>query len=151
MTSNLPNETVNKLQDLIQYNIDAKDGFSEAAEKIENTQIAGLFRDYAAQRARFAQELQTYVAAAHEDPKTKGSLSAAAHRTWMGLREALSGNDVHAVLAEAERGEDAIKSKYEDVLQDGSAAPVSDVLQRQYVEIKQAHDRVRDLRDAWKN
>ena len=69
----------------------------------------------------------------------------------MGLREALSGNDVHAVLAEAERGEDAIKSKYEDVLQDGSAAPVSDVLQRQYVEIKQAHDRVRDLRDAWKN
>lgn len=145
----LEQKTINALQELIQINIDSRDGFRNAAEHLNVMTITEMFQDLAAQRDQQAAELRTLVAANMEIPQETGSVSAAAHRMWIDLKAALGGGE-QAVLNEAERGEDHIKAKYEEVLTHNAGSAVNDILQRHYTAVKSAHDRVRDMRDAYK-
>lgn len=146
----LSEPTIDALQELICINIDARDGFNEAAEKVEEVTLAALFRELAVQRTDQASELRAIVSANGQDAAKEGSYAAAAHRAWMDLRAALGGGTA-AVLSEAERGEDHIKAKYEEVMNSLQGGAARDVLQRHYAAVKQAHDRVRDLRDEYQN
>ena len=67
------------------------------------------------------------------------------------MKSKVTSGGIHAVLSEAERGEDSIKHNYESALKDVAGSPVADILQKQYVGVKSAHDNVRDLRDAYKS
>ena len=78
------------------------------------------------------------------------SWSAAVHQTWLKFRAALSNSDAWAVLVETERGEGAVLAKYKEVLKETASSPVNDLLQRQYADVKAAHNRVRELRNARK-
>ena len=147
--TNLSDESISHLQDLIQINIDSKDGFAEAAEQIGDDRIKALFLQIGQIRGKNADELQGLVALNNEEPQERGSVAAAFHRTWLDLRTKLTGSDKHAVLAEAERGEDHIKAAYEDALKDNPGSAVSDVMHRQLAEVKAHHDQIRDLRDAY--
>jgi uncharacterized protein (TIGR02284 family) len=146
----LTDETISTIQELIQVNIDSRDGFREAADNVEDATVINLFRELAAERSQQASELRSLVNANHEEPESNGSLAAAAHRTWMDLKTALGGGTA-SILNEAERGEDHIKGKYEAALKNSAGSAVSDVLNRHYADVKKTHDRVRDLRDAYKN
>jgi uncharacterized protein (TIGR02284 family) len=142
----LSSETIAQLQDLIQLNIDSQKGFIEASEHLEEMSLRGLFEALAAERGQQAQELQAVVAANAEHPQDTGSVSAAMHRVWIDLRSAMGGGAT-AMLQEAERGEDTIKEKYEEVLSTASPA-IRDIIVRQASAVKMAHDRIRDMRDA---
>ena len=144
----LRDETVSKLQDLIQINIDSQQGFEQAAETIKDENVATLFRQIARDRNANSNELQRFVALNSETPEDDGSTLGAMHRWWLSARGALNGGDDYVVLIEAERGEDAIKHKYEDVLKETTGSPMNDVLTRQYATVKSQHDRIRDMRDA---
>jgi uncharacterized protein (TIGR02284 family) len=146
--TSLNKATVDKLQELIQVNIDSHDGFNDAASNSEEMTISSLFRELAAQRQQQAAELRTLVAANFEEPDSEGSYAAAAHRAWMDLRAAFGGG-TKAMLSEAERGEDYIKGKYEEIVKECAGSAITDVLNRQYRAVKLAHDRVRDLRDTY--
>ena len=149
--TNLNEATISQLQELIQINIDSTEGFQEAAKQIEDMSVSSLFVELAAQRSQNATELQDYVEWNGEKPRDEGSYAAAFHRTWLDLRAMISGGDTHVILAEAERGEDSIKSAYEDALKETAGSAVNDVLTRQYADIKAGHDRIRDLRDHTAN
>jgi uncharacterized protein (TIGR02284 family) len=136
------------LQDLIQVNIDSRDGFRQAAESLEDLTLQSTFEHLADERDQQADELARYVAWSGEHPRRDGSVAAAVHRTWMRIRELLSSDDNHAALSEAERGEDAIVSSYEEALQTTAGSAMHDVVQHQCAAVKAAHDRIRDLRDA---
>jgi uncharacterized protein (TIGR02284 family) len=143
----LDQDVISTLQNLIQYNVDSRDGLRHAAESVNEVAVANMFQHIADERDRQATELQSLVSSQGEAPTDGGSISAAAHRTWMDIRTALGGG-THAVLSEAERGEDVIKNAYEEAIKDLGSSAASDVLQRQYIAVKSAHDRVRDMRDA---
>lgn len=151
-TMNLPKKSINWLQDLIQVNLDSRDGFKEAADNLDATSgdLPGMFRRLASERDAQAMELQAMVASNAEKPTESGSFSAAAHRTWMDIRAALGGGE-HAMLSEAERGEDHVKAKYEEALKDLAGCACCSTLQRHYAAVRTSHDRVRDLRDAHAN
>lgn len=142
--SDLRQETIEKLQTIIQANVDSRDGFQEAAEKIEDVQVATMFRKLAAERSSRAAELGQIVSANGVEPQLKGSALAALHRYFIDFRAALNGGNAYVILAEAERGEDHIKHLYESVLKETAGSAVNDVLQHQYAALKEAHDRVRD-------
>ncbi|MEZ6235727.1 MAG: PA2169 family four-helix-bundle protein [Phycisphaerales bacterium] len=146
--TNLEKDTVKGLQDLIEINIDSAKGFAEAADKIENRDIAAYFRRCGSRRGEFAGELQRVVGLNGTEPKDSGTVKGAVHRWWLGLRGAVQDGDEHAILAEAERGEDAIKHEYESVLKSTAGSPLNSVLHRQYASVKQDHDTIRDMRDA---
>lgn len=144
----LTSESIATLQDLVQVNIDSRDGFQEAIEHVDDANISALFIDLARQRNEQCSELRTLVSANSEEPKQDGTLSGDAHQAWMNLR-AMVGGGTKAMLNEAERGEDHIKAKYEEALKAIAGSAVTDVLNRHYVDVKAAHDRVRDLRDQY--
>lgn len=145
--TNLNEDTLEGIQKLISINIDSSKGFRAAAEHIENDQIASYFRDCGKERQRFAHELQVAAAINDEEPEDDGSLKGAAHRWWMNIRSTVTGGDEHAVLADAERGEDAIKHCYEKTLKDTAGSAMNAILQNQYAVVKQRHDQIRDMRD----
>ncbi len=144
----LSDKTIEGLQDLIEINLDSGNGFETSADKIDNADIAAYFRRCGQRRQNFAGELQSYVRANGEEPKDSGTFSGTLHRWWTSLRGTVQSGDEHALLAEAERGEDAIKEKYEEVLKETAGSPLNSFLQQQWLSVKQDHDTIRDMRDA---
>jgi len=140
--------TLKKIQQLVQINVDSEKGFNEVSHDIKNESIAIMFTELGSQRRENALELKELVAWNGEVPVEDGSYLAAFHRAWISLRELVSGGSSYAILSEAERGEDAIKKAYEDVLIATAGSAVNDVLTRQYATVKAGHDRVRDMRNS---
>ena len=147
--TNLSEESVSHLQDLIQINIDSKDGFKEAAEEIKDDRIAALFRQIGQVRAKNADELQGLVALNNEEPVERGSIAAAFHRRWLDLRAKVTGGDNASVLSEAARGEEHIVEQYEETLKADPGSAISDVLHRQLAEVKAHSDQIHDLHKAY--
>ena len=146
---NLSDETLDAVQDLIQLNIDARDGFRHASTSIDDVTVSEFFDFLADQRDQQADELSVYVIVNGERPRREGSYLATLHRTWIDIRELLTSDDTTAVLQEAELGEDTMKAAYEGALRSTAGSAMNDVLTKQYAQVKAAHDRVRDLRDQY--
>ncbi|MEZ4272194.1 MAG: PA2169 family four-helix-bundle protein [Myxococcota bacterium] len=145
--TDLRDETVEKLQNLIQLNIDSKEGFTAASEKVNDDTISSVFRRLASERDDNIRTLKNYVSLNNEQPKKSGTIKGSAHRMWMGARAAINKGDPHVILVEAEKGEDEIKHAYEDVLRDIPGSALNDVLLGQFRKVKVGHDHVRALRD----
>jgi uncharacterized protein (TIGR02284 family) len=148
-TSEMKKETIAKLQELIQINIDSAKGFEEAAGQLKNATLSRLCWDIAMERQVQANDLSHHVAISGEVPAEEGTWLGALRRSWSGVRAALSGDDEFEILSEAEASEDHVKAAYEDVLKEtSSCCGVSDLVTKQYAAVKMSHDRIRDLRDA---
>ena len=140
------------IDNLIETLKDGQKGFKQAAEGVSNPQLKSLFRDYSQQRSRFATALQSEARQHGEtDPETGSSATGALHRGWINLKSAVTGGDEHAILAECERGEDSAVEAYKKALEDGLTPSAQELVSRQFVEIKAAHDRIKSLRDAAKS
>jgi uncharacterized protein (TIGR02284 family) len=143
-----PNEReVDTLNDLIKTTIDSVDGYRSAAEDAENSEYRSIFFDRANERSAVADQLQAYVRELGGEPNTDGSIAAGAHRAFMGLKSAITGNDDKAVVAEVERGEDVIKHKFEEAMSDHDISPETrSVIDRCYKSVKEGHDQMSDLK-----
>lgn len=138
------------LNDLIETLKDGQEGFRSAATDVESSNLKSLFSEYSLQRSKFAGDLQALARSlGAKEPEAQGSVAGVLHRGWINLKAALTSKDEHAILAECERGEDSAVSEYSQVIEaEGMSENVRTVLRGQYAEIKAAHDRIRDLRDA---
>ena len=141
------NDAVSVLNSLIETCKDGEKGFKEAAEGLKSAQIKATFMEYSRERAKMAAELQGAVRSLGGNPDTGGSMSASLHRGWMDLKSAITGQDDHAIVAEAERGEDVAKAAYESALKGTLPASVQTIVQQQAATVRRVHDAVRDLRD----
>jgi len=136
------------LNGLIETCKDSDEGFRTSAEKLKDQEIRTLFLTYSRQRATFAAELQTEVSRIGGEPATSGSTVGALHRGWIGLKSAVTGADDHAILEEAERGEDVAVKAYRDALAKDLPSDLRTVIETQYREVQQTHNTVRSLRDS---
>ena len=141
-------DVISTLNNLIETCKDGQNGFKEAAEGVERSDLKTLFYDFSQQRSQFAGELQSLVRDLGGDPENAGSISAALHRGWINIKSVVTGKDDGAILNEAERGEDAAKKAYKDALAEGLPANVSTTVQKQADAVMAAHDKVRNLRDS---
>jgi uncharacterized protein (TIGR02284 family) len=139
------------IDNLIETLKDGQEGFKQAAEGVSDPKLKSLFREYSDQRSRFITALQTEARKFGEKaPETDSSAAGALHRGWINLKSAITGGDEHAILAECERGEDSAVEEYKKALDDGLSPSAQELVSRQFAEIKAAHDRIRNLRDATK-
>ncbi len=138
-------EIYSTLNDLIQTCRDGEQGFREAAEGIGGEETRRLFLDYAQQRARFAGELQALVSKLGGHPAEGGSVGGAVHRGWINIKQAVTGKDRGAIIAEAERGEDTAVDAYRKALEKDLPGDVRETVERQYKQVLEAHNRVRDM------
>lgn len=145
---NLNNETISALEELAQINIDSHNILKEASAAIASGPLAALLRRVANTRTAHAEELNSYLRANAETPQEDGTVRGSVHQMWVKFRGAINGGDSEVVFIEAERAEDVIKAKYEKLLVETAGSAMNDVLMRQFREVKQHHDQIRDLRDA---
>ena len=141
---------ISVLNNLIETCKDGELGFKTAAEGLQNPDIKAKFLEYSRQRGEMVRELQTEVRGLGGDPEQTGSMSGSLHRGWLDIKSAITGKDDHAVLNEAERGEDVAKAAYESALKETLPGTADSVVRQQAAKIRQAHDQVRDLRDREK-
>jgi len=143
-------ETISTINDLIETLKDGQEGFRQAAEAVEDPELKSLFNEFSLQRSRFAGELQSQAVALGESkPEDSSSVAGAMHRAWINLKSAIAQRDDHAILAECERGEDsAVKEYLEAMGEENLAGPVREIISRQYAEVQNAHDRIKQLRDT---
>ena len=144
-------EVISTVNGLIETLKDGEKGFKEAAEAVKDPQLKSLFQEYSQQRSRFANELRTQAKSLGEsDPEKTSSAAGVMHRAWINLKSAVTSGDDKAILSECERGEDSAVHEFEEAVHDGLTSPLRDIVSRQFSEIKSAHDRVKQLRDAAK-
>src|SRR6266567_1917472 len=140
-------EITSTINNLIGTLKDGQEGFKQAAEGVKDPQLKSLFNEYSLQRSRFATELQSQARILGEsEPETSSSAAGALHRAWINLKSAVTGGDDHAILAECERGEDSAVEEYKKAMNDDLSAQLREIISRQYAAIKEAHDRIRNLR-----
>jgi uncharacterized protein (TIGR02284 family) len=138
-------QTASTLNELIQTSRDGENGFRAAAESVEDSNLRRLLESYAQQRAEFVAELQLEVRRLAQDPVDTGHAAAALHRGWLDIKASLTGRDEAAVIAECERGEDIAVGVYQKALDSDLPADLRMVVQRQFLEVQQAHDHIRSL------
>ena len=149
-TSEVDKDAADRVNDLVTFLYDGAKGFQLAAENVQNPTFKTGLQNFARQRENFIAELKPLVATRGERPEDSGSTMGAIHRGWINLRNSLTTGD-HAILSECERGEDSAVEKYRDLIESPKiTAQFRQVLQRQYDEVKRAHDTVRSWRDSTK-
>ena len=111
-------QEISVLNNLIETCKDGELGFKTAAEGLTSSDLKAKFLEYSRERGAMARELQNEVRRLGGDPETSGSMSGSMHRGWLDIKSVVTGKDDHAILAEAERGEDVAKSVYEDALKE---------------------------------
>ena len=137
------------LNELITTTLDSADGYSEAAKDADNPTFKNLFSQWANERRRVVDELQEQVRILGGKPQDDGSTLASAHRMFLNIRDSLSKGD-KGVVEEVERGEDYIKGKYEDALDDDDlSVSLRPVVNRAYESVIQGHDQARDLKRSY--
>ena len=142
-------EIISTLNSLIETLKDGQEGFKQSASGVDDAQLKSTFDQLSLQRSKFAGELQAEVVKLGEpEPEDSSSMSGAMHRTWINIKAAVTNRDRHAILAEAERGEDSAVAAYKKAMDKGLPAPIKDVVMRQQTEVKAGHDKIRALRDA---
>ena len=138
-------------EDLMEILVDGRDGFAHAADHLEESDrpdLAPTFRGFSAQRAGFYDELERLAAVYGDDVEESGSASAAAHRAWMSVKDALAGSSPEGVLDAAERGEDEAVGAYTDALNADISANLRSTIQKQFTQVKATRDEVKALRKA---
>jgi uncharacterized protein (TIGR02284 family) len=144
-------EMISTVNSLIETLKDGQEGFRQAAEAVKDPQLKQLFSGYSQQRARFANELQIEARQLGETkPEQSSSAAGALHRAWINLKSAATSGDDEAILAECERGEDSAVKEFEEAMHDGLSSSLGEIVSRQFREVKNAHDQIRNLRDTAK-
>ena len=137
---------ISVLNDLIETCKNGENGFREAAQEVKHPALKTLFLDYANERGKYAMELQQRVSQLGQVPETSGTVGASLHRRWIDLKSALTGKNDQAIIDECERGEDIAVESYRDALAKDLPSDLKSVIERQFVGVKAAHDKVRNLK-----
>jgi len=142
------NNIVSVVENLIEACRDGENGYKDAASHVKRTDLKTFFTEQGGQRARFVDELQLELSKLGKpEKKQSGSVGGAIHRAWIDTKVAVGGGD-KAILESVERGEDSAKESYEKALNGALPQNVLEIVRRQASSVVNAHDRVRDLRDA---
>ena len=136
------------LERLLETCRDGEAGFRKCAEHTRDLDLRTLFADLAQQRAAFATELGVELRSRGAEPPDGRGLAARLQQGWMELKEALGGGN-QALLDSAEQGEDVAVATYAAALAaSGLDADLRTMIARQASDVREAHARIREIRDA---
>jgi uncharacterized protein (TIGR02284 family) len=141
-------DAASALNELIQICRDGEHGFQSAALLVDDLNLRHLFQSYAQQRSEFAAELQLEVRRLAEDPVEGGHATAALHRSWIDIKAGIAGRDEGAIISECEREEDYAVQSYQEALELGLPGDLRSIVERQLLQVREAHDHVRSLERA---
>ena len=138
-------------KELVETLKDGEKGFASAAEKLRDSdraEWATTLQRLSEQRASFHREIVDLGHEYGEDVDESGTATAALHRGWISLKDALTGDDAGSVLGAAVTGEDHAVSEYEKALKGDLSSGFREVVMRQHAAVVGARDEVKTLQIA---
>ena len=137
-----------RLNDLLEKNYDAEKGFKKASENAKHAGLKSYFRNKAQERYDFGHQIKSEIKNLGEDPDKGGSVTGAAHRTWMEVKSWFSADSDESMLEEAIRGEKASVEEYQEVLNETTLpASTKSVLTTQKNTIEHGLSNIKRLED----
>ncbi|MWV29319.1 ferritin-like domain-containing protein [Aurantiacibacter rhizosphaerae] len=134
------------LKTLTDTAFDSVEGYRKAAEKANSPQLKQALNRRLEQREQTVGKLNAEISRQGGELITKGTVTGAAHRTWMSIADAFENGD-EAAAERVEEGEDYLKGKFESALEDDDLDPQSRaVIQQCYAEISEG-ERFGDMID----
>jgi uncharacterized protein (TIGR02284 family) len=146
------NEVIAILDGLINTCRRGQEVFRNAAENIQNSEFRRLFNIFSQQRAQFISELKSEVHrlggdGRFEEGTTELPLNTLPFRT-AAAKAAAASRDEASIIAECRREEETAVNDYQEALKADLSLDVQYVVKRQYMDIKDAYDRIRILQRA---
>jgi uncharacterized protein (TIGR02284 family) len=135
------------LNELIEASKDGEKGFVLAAKDTREPELTRVFSDGEQTNRSAAAELQDQVRRLGGVAEQEGSMKAAAHRGWTGVKSMMSARDDMEILEECERGEGYVRGRYAEALELDLPGPIRSVVERHHRAIADSHYRVLDLRN----
>ena len=141
-------DSVTVIEKLVEICKDGEKGYKDAAEHVKRSDLKSLFTTQAAERSRFARELQTVLMKLGKaEKKASGTVAGALHRAWIDTKVGLGAGD-KSILESVEKGEDEARDAYREAIGSPLLPEAADVVSRQARSIQAAHDQVKALRDG---
>lgn len=104
------------LESLISTLEDGRLGYTEAAEKCEDTQLKDIFLSNARHRSLMVVRLQDEINKLGKSTDATDDLLGAAHRVWLDIKAAFTGSDSEAIIEACEAGEEYATNKFREAL-----------------------------------
>jgi uncharacterized protein (TIGR02284 family) len=145
------NEVISILNGLVETCTRGEEVFRSAAENIRNSEFKRLFNILAQQRAQFTSELQAEVHRLGGDIAERRSQSTTPSGKTIPFGRPSIGHDVRdeaSIIAGCYREEESAVNDYQEALKADLPLDVQYVVKRQYMDIKDAYDRIRILQRA---
>ncbi|MES2394959.1 MAG: PA2169 family four-helix-bundle protein [Bacteroidota bacterium] len=133
------------LRELIIVNNDRFEGYKTAAKETNDASLNALFTEFSTQSKKFSDELRKLIppheeAPGNDETKIFGDL----YRSWMGMKNALTENNNHAILLSCEFSEDIIRKTYDDFIMDPDVPEeVLALVSKQRSELDRSYDILR--------
>jgi uncharacterized protein (TIGR02284 family) len=141
-------DRIDAMKTLLTRLIDSREGYRDSIDHVESPQIKTLFQEFMSRRDRNASEVRAYLTREGHSVDDDGSLLASAHRSWVGLKDAVTGSDDAGTLAEVVRGEKSLLDAYDEALAEaGGADPEYAFLKEQHASLKQAIQQLETRQD----
>jgi len=144
-------QVISMLNNLIETCRRGQNGFRNAAESIQNSEFRRLFNIFSQQRAQFITELQSEVHRLGGEAGKSDEARTATDKTipFRSAATKVGGiRDEATVIAECQQEEETAVNDYQDALKADLPLDVQYVVKRQYMDIKDAFDRIRILQRA---
>jgi len=144
-------EVISVLNNLIETCTRGQNGFRNAAESIQNSEFRRLFNIFSQQRAQFITELQSEVHRVGGEASKSDEARTVPDKTipFRPAATKVAGiRDEATVIAECQHEEETAVNDYQEALKADLPLDVQYVVKRQYMDIKDAFDRIRILQRA---
>jgi uncharacterized protein (TIGR02284 family) len=136
------NEVISILNDLVETCRRGQNQFRTAAGTIQNSEFRRLFNIFSQQRGQFITELNSEIHRLGGESKLSNTIPFTAPGRMAELRDEAS------VIAECQQEEESAVNDYQEALKTDLPLDVQYVVKRQYMDIKDAYDRIRILQRA---
>lgn len=134
-----------RLNELIEKNIDASKGFGKAAENASTPELKNYFSTKSKERQSFVSQLETIVGSTGEEIEDSGSVKGTAHRTWMDIKSFFSTDNDESMLEASITGEKAAIEEYKEIIKEPLPLVAKEVIQRQLAVIETGLSRIKTL------
>jgi uncharacterized protein (TIGR02284 family) len=139
------------LNDLILMNNDRINGYGKTMKNLKerDADLKIIFQEIIDQTKQFNKALSAEVEKLGAAAETHTSVSGKLHLTWIRIKATFTGHNRKALLAECERGEDAIRVAYFEALNESSdlSSEQWELISVQAEQMKLIHNRIKMLRD----
>jgi len=138
------------LNTLVQINNDRIQGYAQAADETDESDLKGLFYGMASKSRVFNSQLADEVRKYGGQPTESTTTLGKAFRVWMDFKAALTGKDRKAILDSCEFGEDAAQDTYADAIKNSREQLPQDIMQlitNQKSQLSEDHNQVKSLRE----